>query len=232
VSGQPPLREPPSVQEETSWSADLLQPVPAGHTDVDERTEDRERDPPRQVWRVVPAVSDPHAPHWVIGKLVHEALAAWRFPDDRYEEWVESRARGYGVVDPGQLRHAARHSRKLLERFQDHELFREMDTADRRLHEVPYSRIVEGRVENGIIDALYLRDATWTVVEFKTDELEDQADLDRLLEREDYLTQAQRYVAAVEHLMGQRPRSILCLLDYDGRMRLEQLEDAEGEPSP
>ena len=99
-----------------------------------------------------------------------------------------------------------------------------MDEADKRLHEVPYSLVADGRVESGIIDALYLRKSAWTIAEFKTDRVEDRADFERLLKREDYLAQAQRYVIAVERLLGQRPRVVLCMLNYAGGMHLHWVE--------
>ena len=181
----------------------------------------------------MPEVRRPRAPAWVVGKLVHEALAVWRFSPNGFEDWDLARARQYGIADALQLKDAVDDTKKFLRRFQEDELFDEMNGADRRLHEVPYSRTVDGRVENGIIDALYLRDGSWTIVEYKTDELKDQADLDRLLAEEEYLQQAERYVAAVEELLGQRPRSILCLLNYQGGVRrLDPQEWAEGKGSP
>jgi ATP-dependent helicase/nuclease subunit A len=198
----------------------LLEPVVALEEQVDGRTKEREQRPPRRVWRVVPAVRRPQAPAWVVGSLVHEALAAWRFPENGFESWVEARARQHGLADLEQLQDAVRRTRQLLSRFRDHTLYGEMNGAERRQHEVPYSRVVEGRVENGIIDALYLREGSWTIVEFKTDKLKDQADLDRLLAEEKYLDQAQRYVTAVEELLSQRPRTILCLLNYAKAVRL------------
>jgi len=222
-----PLRETaPEAEQPQRLPPPLLEGVAALKEQVDQRTKDRDRRPPQRVWRVVPGGLKPQAPRWVVGSLVHEALGRWRFPADGFEGWVEARARQHGIADPRQLMHAASETKKLLRRFQDHELFEEMDGADRRLHEVPYSRTVDGRVENGIIDALYLRDGSWTLVEFKTDEVRDEADLERLLAEEDYLAQAQRYVAAVEHLLGERPRSILCLLNYAGGVRL--LDPVEG----
>jgi ATP-dependent exoDNAse (exonuclease V) beta subunit len=180
------------------------------------------------VWRVVPAVERARAPAWVVGSLVHEALGAWSFPDGSpvtgghsFERWAEARARGYGLGDRQQLDDAIRESRRLLLRFRAHPLYREMDTADRRLHEVPYSLVVEGRVESGIIDAMVLRDATWTIIEFKTDRVADRAGFEELLAEEDYLVQARRYLAAAERLLGQRPGCILCMLNYAGAVHLE-----------
>ena len=127
----------------------------------------------------------------------------------------------FSLVDDGD---AVRQSQLLLRRFQLHPLYTEMEGADRRLAEVPYSRVVDGCVESGIIDALYLRGKIWTIVEFKTDRVENKAEFKELLEREDYLAQAQRYVAAVEQLLGQRPRSFLCMLNYGGAARLHPVE--------
>jgi ATP-dependent exoDNAse (exonuclease V) beta subunit len=168
----------------------------------------------------------------VVGKLVHEALAVWRFPDGAgaFDRWAEAHARSYGLTDARQLADAIAESARLLLRFQAHPLYAEMAGAARRRHEVPYSLVTtDGRIENGIIDALYLCDGLWTIVEFKTDRLADQAALERLLAEEDYLVQAERYAAAVERLLGSRPAVILCLLDYADGVRAERLQVAARE---
>jgi len=198
----------------------LLEPVLAGMEEIDRRVLGQDRNRLQAVWRVVPAAQRPRAPARVIGSLVHEALAAWRFPDGDFDRWVEARARGHGITDSWQLVDAARRSRRLLLRFRHHPLYREMHTADRRLHEVPYDLMVDGRIESGIIDALYLRKGMWTIVEFKTDRVTDQEDLKTLLKRQDYHSQAQRYSDAAERLLGRRPRSVLCLLNYAGAVYL------------
>jgi hypothetical protein len=48
----------------------------------------------------------------------------------------------------------------------------------------------------------------------------DRAGLERTLEKKDYVQQVARYVAASERFLGERPRPILCLLNYAGRLRL------------
>jgi ATP-dependent exoDNAse (exonuclease V) beta subunit len=213
-SGQSPIPPP------------LLAPVLSLAGQIDERTAEQERVPRQRVWRVVPAVEQPRAPAWVIGSLVHEALAAWRFPadaDPEFERWCEARARGYGVTDGEQRANAVRRTRQLLLRFQIHPLFHEMDSAHRRLHEVPYSIVVDGRVERGIIDALYRAEGVWTLIEFKTDRVRDQADFERLLAEEDYVGQAQRYASAAERLTGQRPGVVLCMLNHAGAVYVHQV---------
>jgi ATP-dependent exoDNAse (exonuclease V) beta subunit len=215
---QPPAILPPP----------LLEPVSAGIEQVDQRTSEQERIPAQRVWRVVPAVKRPRAPAWVVGSLVHEALAAWRFPNDDFQHWARARARGYGVTDAQQLINAVSRSRRLLLRFRHHPLFEEMDAADQLLHEVPYSLMVDGKLERGIIDALYLRETVWSIVEFKTDEVRNDIDFDRLLHEKDYVGQAQRYLAVAERLLGQRPRFTLCMLDYARGVYLHPVGETSG----
>jgi len=220
----------------------LLEPVSAEFEQVDARLREQDRIPPQRVWRVVPVAQRPRAPRWVVGSVVHEALAAWRFPGAEpvegarpepvegavFQEWAEARARSYGITDPRELANAVNQSRRLLLRFQRHSLYKEMDGAERRLHEVPYSLVRDGELESGIIDALYLRDGAWTIVEFKTDSVKDWAEFDRLLEETDYKAQAERYVSAVEQLLGRRPRCVLCLLDWAGDVRVHGREIEHG----
>jgi ATP-dependent helicase/nuclease subunit A len=173
------------------------------------------------VWRVVPDARRPMAPAWVVGLLVHEALAAWRFPEAAFHDWAVARARGYGLTDREQLTDAARRAAIFLTRFQEHELFRTLDRADRRLHEVPYSLEQNGQVEFGTIDILYLRDGRWTIVDFKTDRVRDRAGLQQLLVARGYEEQVRRYMAAVQELLEKSSRGILCLLDVEGEVVMQ-----------
>ncbi len=223
TSPVPPRPSAAPADVDVTLPPPLLAPVAAEPVTVDEPTREQARDPGRRVWRVVPAVARARAPAWVIGKLVHEALAAWRFPtaDGAFDRWADAHARSYGLTDIEQVRDAAAASRRLLQRFHEHPLCTEMATANRRLHEVPYSLLTDdGQLQSGIIDALYQRDGRWTIVEFKTDRLRDAAALDQLLAREDYLAQTARYAAAVEQLLGARPGVVLCFFDFGGIVRL------------
>jgi ATP-dependent exoDNAse (exonuclease V) beta subunit len=175
------------------------------------------------VWRVVPAVERPRCPAWVVGSLVHSALGAWRFPDNTFPLWAEARARGHGLTDPKRLSDAARRSARILDLFRQSALAAEMQTADVRLHEVPYCLVVDGKVERGIIDALFRREGQWTIVEFKTDEVRKRIALKDLIKEKGYARQAARYSAAVEELVGQRPRVLLCMLNVAGEVCVEAL---------
>ena len=213
-----PVTLPPPLVGSIYGSGDEAEPGPA-----------QERDRAQRVWQVVPSEERSAAPAWVVGSLVHEALATWHFPHTDLARWAEARARQYGVTDRGQLDDAIARGRRLLRRFRAHPLWKEMNEAERLLHEVPYSLPVDGGVESGIIDALYRQADRWTIVEFKTDRLAGEADLLRLLKHEDYRAQARRYRHAVESLVGERPRVIVCLLNYAGGVHLYPVEEDEND---
>lgn len=177
-------------------------------------------DIPNRVWQVVPTAKRPEAPAWVIGSLVHEALALWRFPAPGFDEWVTARAREYGLTDASQLGHAQTETARLLHRFQQHDLYQEIASAEKRLHELPYSYQQDGNIETGYIDLLYERSGRWTLVDFKTDRVRHAADLQKLLRENDYIEQVGRYGTAVSQLLGVMPQRTLCFLNVENTVEL------------
>ncbi|MFT5197273.1 MAG: ATP-dependent exoDNAse (exonuclease V) beta subunit, partial [Candidatus Promineifilaceae bacterium] len=157
------------------------------------------------------------APAWVIGSIVHEALAQWRFPqqdeaqDENFDQWAAARAREYGLTDITQLKDGIKRAKIMLQRFRDSDVYVEIATADQRLHELPY---VLGNDE-GVIDLLFQKDGVWTIVDFKTDRIRSDEDQKATMER--YAGQLERYVRAVEGLMGVRPVVLLVLLNKKGQ---------------
>jgi ATP-dependent exoDNAse (exonuclease V) beta subunit len=202
----------------------LLRGVGAAPVVADEATQEVALDPPRRVWRVVPERERPAAPAWVVGKIVHGALEQWSFFRDSgpvLHAWAAAEAQSCGITDQDETDNAVRRAEQILARFQATGLFADMDAAAQRLHEVPYSLAdQEGRLENGVIDALYYDGAAWTLVEFKTDYVRDAEQLEKKLTEKDYVPQVARYLAAAERLLGVRPRPVLCLLNYAGAVRL------------
>jgi ATP-dependent helicase/nuclease subunit A len=231
---EPEAALPPAAVEQAAQPAAtppedlaLLAPVGAAARQVDADVRAAERDPPRRVWRVVPERPQGRAPAWVVGALVHEALAAWRFPADAEEDfaaWSRARARSYGLTDHRQLADAVRRSRRLLTRFWQHPLYSEMDDAAQRLNEVPYSRITAAGRESGSIDALFFDGERWTLVEFKTDEVANEDAFAALLAEEDYVAQVRRYAEAVTELLGERPTCYLCFLNVRRKVRLQLID--------
>ena len=211
VSSAEPLQGRDDEAPDAAERARLLEPVVTmAATDVGAT--------PERVWRVIPRAAQRWAPRWVIGKLAHAAIAEWRFPDaPGFEGWCRAQARSYGLLDNARLGDAVHRTRRLLANFRRHPLYAAIDGAAARHHELPYA--TPGG-EQGRIDLLFREDdgpnAGWTLVDFKSDRLASEQARAALVADEGYRAQIERYAAAVEALLGVRPRCLLCLLDDRG----------------
>ena len=175
-----------------------------------------------KVWRVVPDVKRPSAPRWVVGSLVHDALAQWRFPDAGFADWVNARARNYGLTDYSHLTDCRARVRRMLDRFQGHELCSRIDHSDEHWHEMPYTYVRTGsnQLDMGRIDCLFRSGNEWTIVDFKSDYVSGKTNPVQWTLDMGYGQQLDRYVEAVKKLMGCAPRACICLLDFSGKVHL------------
>lgn len=172
-------------------------------------------DPPPRVWRVVAPSHTP--PAWVVGKIVHEALRRWMFPDTpNFDPRLRPTAFASGLTDEALTRAALRESRRLLERFRAHSLFAEMDTASERYHETPYVTASD----TGIIDVLYRSPSGWTIADFKTDKARDEAQARAIIREKEYDAQLRRYADAAAAQLGERPRTLLVFLNVGREVRV------------
>ena len=176
------------------------------------------------VWRVAPHAESRWAPAWVIGKLVHAAIAAWCWPaNGGFDLWCRAGARSCGLVDEPRIEDALHRTRRLLNQLRRHALYAEMASADERHHELPFTASVAG-APAGQIDLLFRCGDAWTLVDFKTDRVRDDRGRELLLRERGYAVQVARYAAAVQHYLGVTPRCILCLLDDQGAVNAIPLE--------
>jgi ATP-dependent helicase/nuclease subunit A len=202
-----PARAAPSPADSPRES-DLLPPLAPAAPLADEKTRARESDPPQRVWRIVSKTKRPRAPAWLVGRLVHEALRRWRFPDDSFDAFLYPFALESGLTAEDEIRAAIHESRKLLERLRAHPLFRELDSAEHH-HEVPYYS-PEGR---GIIDLLYRIGETWTIIDFKTDEVRSDEEARSAISQNGYDRQVARYAQAIATQLNVQPKTRLVFLN-------------------
>jgi len=213
--------EKPSLPTAIPDDLILLEPLRAMDRSEDDKRVERER----QIWRVVPRIDYPSAPAWLIGKLVHRVISEWMFPTwerDRLRAWVRREAESSGLSGDANTRGAVNKTMRLLDQFRAHTLFAEMRSAHRRYHEIPYTVERDGKFENGVIDALYQENGDWTLVEFKTDRITSDEELENVLQEKDYLEQVRSYLHVAEDMLGQRPRPVLCFLNYKQDVKLVQ----------
>jgi ATP-dependent helicase/nuclease subunit A len=215
---------PVAVPADVSLPPDLVAPLAfAAHDDADDKTRDRESDPPPRVWRVVPRAKDPSGPALVVGRLVHEALRRWRFPDGKgFKDFLRPYALEAGLTDEAEIARAIAEARRLLARFQAHPLYTEMAAAE-RYHEVPYSVTLDDGPRSGIIDLLYRTGGCWTIAEFKTDRLKDEAEVREHICEEKYDEQVRGYVQAVTQQLGEQPHALLVFLNVGHQVHIVPL---------
>jgi ATP-dependent helicase/nuclease subunit A len=159
-------------------------------------------------------------PARVIGEMVHKALQRWRFPEDPLlEQLLRTQAQMGGLYDEGLLHQAIHEAEILLQRFRQHTLYTEMNTAMERQHEVPFlGASSQGNVEWGFMDCLYHTQEGWTLVDFKTDELRNRLAL--AAAQGMYTPQIIRYRQAVEQWLGFTPKTLLCFLNVEKTIKV------------
>ncbi len=189
----PSAPQPDSTsQTESPRESDLLEPLLPNIPLAEEKLRAHESDPPQRVWRIVSKTKTPRAPAWLVGRLVHEAIRRWHFPDDDFESFLKPFALESGLTDPKEIHAAIQESRRLLERLRAHPLFAELDSAERH-HEVRYDL----PNERGIMDLLYRTEAGWFIIDFKTDEVRSDAEAQSAISQNGYDRQVARYAQAV-----------------------------------
>ena len=103
---------------------------------------------------------------------------------------------------------------ELLVRFQAHPLFAQLSAAERH-HDVPYSLMIEGRTQSGLIDLLSRASSAeaWTIVEFMTDRLPENVDLGRHALGTGYDQRAATYRQVIAARTGASPQMLLVFLN-------------------
>jgi len=205
-------------QAESHQKSDLLAPLALPDPVADDKSRLRYADPPQRVWRVVSRAKRPRGPAWVVGRLVHEALRRWYFPDEKFEDFLRPLALETGLTDPAEIHATLGEVRRLLERLRAHPLYAEIDAAERH-HEVPY--YLPG--DTGIIDLLYHTEAGWFLVDFKADELRSEDEARIVIQREGYDRQVVRYAEAVASRLGIRAKMRLVFLNVKNNLSIFDL---------
>ena len=195
--------------------APIFQPVEGfGQAEL---PDDPERDLQLQSWRATRA--DRRVSGKVLGSIVHKALQRWLFPGDpALDALLESEAWRAGLATEATRREVIARANELLARFRAHPLWHEVDAAHERYAELPYSYIINDKVENRVIDLLY-RDADgWRIIDFKTDPIQSIAQKEHLVQY--YAPQVRRYKAVVESKLRTYVSGKLCFLDDQGEVSL------------
>jgi ATP-dependent exoDNAse (exonuclease V) beta subunit len=171
-------------------------------------------------WRVTGKLST--SPPDVVGRMVHKAIELWLFPGDpRLLPLLESAALDAGLADKAQRVSAINEVVGLLGRLAAHPLQAEIEAAQERYHELPYTRLAGDHAETGYIDLVYRTGDLWHIVDFKTDFIDNEDRKNALVE--EYTPQLRRYQQVVEEMLGVNADSRICFLDDKGKICLKSI---------
>ncbi len=171
--------------------------------------------PQARDWRVTGKLT--LIPPNVVGKMVHKAIELWLFPGDpRLLPLLETAALEVGLADKVHRETAINETIELLGRLAIHPLRKEIDSAQERYHELPYTRQVGDHAETGYIDLVYRIGESWHIVDFKTDYSDSSEKKENLVLR--YSLQLKRYQQVVEELLDVNADVQICFLDNEGKI--------------
>lgn len=166
-------------------------------------------------------------PSYILGQVVHDALAQWRFPGPDFDAWVEAMAKSRGVIHPIALAKLCERARRLLQRFWNHPLRERIEGAKQCWREAPFEMWWDDQYQSGRLDILWLdQEDQWRIADFKTDYIPSSMSLADFWtgNHDEYRQQVRRYVRAVTQWLGQQPIAELVLLDYHGQIHIEPVE--------
>ncbi len=154
-----------------------------------------------------------------IGTMTHKAIQRWLFPGDQgLDRLLETTALENQLIDDAVRANAIQATKVLLERFNQHSLWAEINSAQEKHHEVSFIRKHGQSMISGKIDLIYRNQKGWHLVDFKVDMLDDQAQLQAAKEK--HKSQIQGYKHALQESLGNKVHSRLCFLDYMGQVEL------------
>lgn len=137
----------------------------------------------------------------IIGEMVHKALQYQGTPGDLHVK-LRTYAWEQGVTDLQNAELAVLEAAELLHQTEQRPFMQRLQQATKVYRELPFTLQREGRTINGQIDVLYLSYGKWTVLDYKTDQVEEQ--FVHSHSRRHHM-QVGIYAAAVEELTGQAP---------------------------
>lgn len=154
------------------------------------------------------------------GLIVHKALQLWIFPEDKnFEDFLNksiNESKTSIALNQSEIKNQIS---RLLENFRESPLYTEIESSQHKYHEFPYSI---KNIGNGIIDLLYEKDNKIYIVDFKSDRIENQKELEE--KNIEYQNQLMCYRDAVKKITKKIPTCRLCYLNYNDSIFVVDLD--------
>lgn len=154
-----------------------------------------------------------HVPGFILGNIVHHILSHGYFDGDSENE-IKGNIRNFAQQEGlrGEaLARAVKMTDHMLANLRKHPIYEEINGANQRLYEVPFSWSSPIGEVHGVIDLLYQNPVgEWYLVDWKTDYLTD-GNQNKL--REKYKTQISIYFNAISNILKIVPKTYLVFLN-------------------
>jgi ATP-dependent helicase/nuclease subunit A len=174
----------------------------------------------REAWHLTK--DENFVPGWIIGNMVHKGIQLWLFPENpELTDLLKVEVYKAGLISKNQRHTAMQKSIDLLERLYNHSIWEEINMAQERYSELPYTYQLDGKIETGYIDLLYRSQKGWQIVDFKTDSIRRDEERADLIGK--YAPQMRRYANAVETMMSKKAQTRICFLDNQGKVELVEI---------
>ena len=213
LESQIQMKEVPLARKESVTQSDLIplyQPVEGFLVETTNEVKSK-------AWQITRQVED--VPGNILGSMVHKAIQHWLFPDDPHlTAMLEAETFAAGIASEKLRMIAKDRAIELLARLRRHPIWEEVNSALDRYAEIPYTYVVEGRMENRVIDLLYQNPFGWQVIDFKTDPIQTPLHKEELVQV--YARQVQQYAQVVASRLGQPVQAKICFLDDQGKVEL------------
>ena len=155
----------------------------------------------------------PKAPNYILGKVVHHALADWcclREPIDVRNRKLAGWAKLEGLTEQEVVNKTVEKANDLLMRLVSTELYSKIEASKQRYHELPFNLDSPIGVLHGAIDLLYQdSEGNWHLIDWKTEWAQDKPDF---LPDDEDLLQIALYTYAASEMLGITPISVICYL--------------------
>jgi len=184
---------------------------------VEGKSEGEDREIPPEAWQVTRQSDEVQGN--ILGSMVHKALEHWIFPDNpNIASFLRSVALDAGIASEKQRESTIERTVELLKRLKDHPVWKKIDRAIERHHELPCSYEIDGLIENRVIDLFYRDETGWHIIDFKTDRIGSPARKVELINH--YLPQVKQYKRAVMRLVDIETDTQICFLDDQDKVSM------------
>ena len=211
-----------SRNELDQQSPEMMMLQPPLFNEVCQTVRKAEEEPEEEAEEDLIKISESQARARILGRIVHKMLQRWIFPGDaRFEPMLNGLLNDFRVADLVLRESFREQTREKLEAFSKHPLFADINAAEERYAELPYTYWKWDRHAHRVIDLLFRKDGQWQLIDFKTDPIESEEDRQHLVEK--YRHQLTDYKTAMEKEIGQRVRAKICFLSDRDQISISEL---------